>query len=91
MFLRSSIVPMADSSSSSDSGVTEMEVNIKPSQLLKCQICFQKFTRKSFLLKHLKKHDDMRKKITDNQPIKDSQTNAKIEEVTSDSRFRHFR
>ena len=82
---RTSIVPMADSSSSSDSGVTEMEVNIKPSQLLKCQICFQKFTRKSFLLKHLKKHDDMRKKITDNQPIEDSQTNAKIEEVTSDS------
>ena len=82
---KTSIVPMADSSSSSDSGVTEMEVDMKPSQLLKCQICFQKFTRKSFLLKHLKKHDDMRKKITVNQPIEDSQTNAKIEEVTSDS------
>ena len=78
---------MADTtlSSSSDSEMTEMKVEIKSSQLLKCHLCFQKFTRKSFLLKHLKEHDDIRKEIKDYQPLEDSQANAKIEKVSSDS------
>ena len=82
---KTSIDPMEDSSLSSDSDMTEMEVEIKPSQLLKCHLCFQKFTRKSFLLKHLKEHDDVRKEITDYQPLQDSQDNTKIETVSSDS------
>ena len=82
---KTSIDPMEDSSLSSDSDMTEMEVEIKASQLLKCHLCFQKFTRKSFLLKHLKEHDDVRKEITDYQPLQDSQDNTKIETVSSDS------
>ena len=82
---KTSIDPMEDSSLSSDSDMTEMEVEIKASQLLKCHLCFQKFTRKSFLLKHLKEHDDVRKEITDYQPLQDSQVITKIETVSSDS------
>ena len=82
---KTSIDPMEDSSLSSDSDMTEMEVEIKASQLLKCHLCFQKFTRKSFLLKHLKEHDDVRKEITDYQPLQDPQDNTKIETVSSDS------
>ena len=82
---KTSRVPMADSTLSYDSDMTEMEVEIKSSQLLKCHLCFQKFTRKSFLRKHLKEHDDIRKEITDYQPLQVSQANTKIEEVSSDS------